>query len=442
MKKIVNIIGAGLAGSEAAYQLAKRNIHVNLYEVKGIKRNPVQTVDTFGELVCSNTLRSTDPANAVGTLKVEMQKFDSLILKAAYSAQLPAGGSLAVDRDLFSKFIDNEIRNNKLINVISEEVGDIDPMEITIIASGPLTTPKLQLGIQKIVGSDYFYFFDAVAPIVKLDSLDMGKLYWKNRYDKGETKDYLNAPMTKEEYLKFYNELLNSEKADLHLKDEESLRVFEGCMPVEVMASRGEKTLLHGPLKPVGLYRSKEDHHDLFAVVQLRQDNAAKDLFNLVGFQTNLKWGEQKRVFSLIPGLENAEFVRYGVMHKNNFINSPTLLNKSMQLKSNPNVFFAGQITGVEGYVESTASGIIAAINVARKIEEKELIEWPETTVMGGLVNYICTTSSENFQPMKANWSIVNTDGMNKKMKKVLKKEQYSIKAIKDVEEFINKYKI
>ncbi|QHX35844.1 tRNA (uracil-5-)-methyltransferase Gid [Spiroplasma sp. TIUS-1] len=441
MKKYVNIIGAGLAGCEAAYQLSKRKIYVNLYEVKGIKRNPVQTMDTFAELVCSNTLRSTEPANAVGTLKLEMQKFDSLILKAAYSAQLPAGGSLAVDREIFSGFIDNEIRNNEYINVISEDVGDIDPNQITIVASGPLTTPKLQTGIQKLVGSDYFYFFDAVAPIVKLDSLDMNKLYWKNRYDKGETKDYLNAPMTKHEYEKFLEELLNSEKAEMHLKDEESLRVFEGCMPVEVMASRGKETLLYGPLKPVGLYRSKEDK-ELHAVVQLRQDNAAKDLFNLVGFQTNLKWGEQKRVFRMIPGLENAEFIRYGVMHKNNFINSPTLLNKHMQMKSNPNIFFAGQITGVEGYVESTSSGIIAAVNVARKIEEKELIEWPDTTVMGALINYICITSPENFQPMKANWQIVNTEGLNKKMKKILKKEQYSIKALKDIEEFINKYKI
>lgn len=441
MKKYVNIIGAGLAGCEAAYQLSKRKIHVNLYEVKGIKRNSVQTMDTFAELVCSNTLRSTEPANAVGTLKIEMQKFDSLILKAAYSAQLPAGGSLAVDREIFSRFIDNEIRNSKYINVISEEVGDIDPNQITIIASGPLTTPKLQEGIAKLVGSDYFYFFDAVAPIVKLDSLDLNKLYWKNRYDKGESKDYLNAPMTKKEYESFLEELLNSEKADMHLKEEESLRVFEGCMPVEVMAGRGPETLLYGPLKPVGLYRSKDDK-ELHAVVQLRQDNAAKDLFNLVGFQTNLKWGEQRRVFRMIPGLENAEFVRYGVMHKNSFINSPTLLNRHMQMKSNPKIFFAGQITGVEGYVESTASGIVAAINVARMVEEKELVKFPDTTVMGALVNYICKTSSDNFQPMKANWQIVNTNGLNKKMKKVLKKEQYSIKALKDVEEFINKYKI
>ncbi len=435
MKRIVNIIGAGLSGCEAAYQLSKRNIKVKLYEKKTLKRNPVQKLDYFAELVCSNTLRSSDLKNAVGTLKEEMRMFDSLIIKAAEFAQIPAGGSLAVDRELFSKYITDEMKNNKNIEVIEEEFKKIDETQITLIASGPLTSETLQTEISKLIGQDYFYFFDAVAPIITKDSINMDIAFRKNRYEKGETQDYINCPMNREQYELFHKELVSAELAPVHLESEQNLKYFEGCMPLEVMAKRGFDTLTFGPLKPAGLRNF--DGTNNFAVVQLRQDNAADNLYNFVGFQTNLTWPEQKRVFRLIPGLEKANFIRYGVMHQNNFINSPTVLNEFNQLKSNHNIFFAGQITGVEGYVESTSSGIIAAINIARLLNQQELIKFPINTVMGGLQNYIISTSSKNFQPMKANWSIVENLEIKSKIKKEEKKDMYSNRALNSMKQFI-----
>jgi methylenetetrahydrofolate--tRNA-(uracil-5-)-methyltransferase len=420
--KEINIIGAGLAGSEAAYYLLKQGFKVNLYEVKRVKKNPVQKLDTFGELVCSNTLRSTLIENAVGCLKEEMATFDSLIIKAAKAAQIPAGASLAVDREQFSGYITDALRSFANLTTI-------DPNVPTIIATGPLTTDGLQEAIAQLIGKDYFYFFDAVAPIVTKDSINFEIVYRKNRYDKGETQDYLNAPMTEEEYNKFWTELVNAESADAHLDGERADKFFEGCMPVEVMAKRGKETLTFGPLKPVGL--RLPDGTTPHAVVQLRQDNAADEFYNLVGFQTNLKWGEQKRVFSLIPGLENAEFVRYGVMHKNNYINSPAILTQTLQLKSNPNIFFAGQITGVEGYVESAASGIIAGINAARMLNEQEPIIFPNTTVMGGLIHYITHADPTNFQPMKSAWGIVAP--LEQKVKKTERKLEYTKRALNDI---------
>jgi methylenetetrahydrofolate--tRNA-(uracil-5-)-methyltransferase len=427
--KEINIIGAGLAGSEAAYYLLKQGFKVNLYEVKRVKKNPVQKLDTFGELVCSNTLRSTLIENAVGCLKEEMATFDSLVIKAAKAAQIPAGASLAVDREQFSGYITDALRSFANLTIIDQEMTTIDPNVPTIIATGPLTTDGLQEAIAQLIGKDYFYFFDAVAPIVTKDSINFEIVYRKNRYDKGETQDYLNAPMTEEEYNKFWTELVNAESADAHLDGERADKFFEGCMPVEVMAKRGKETLTFGPLKPVGL--RLPDGTTPHAVVQLRQDNAADEFYNLVGFQTNLKWGEQKRVFSLIPGLENAEFVRYGVMHKNNYINSPAILTQTLQLKSNPNIFFAGQITGVEGYVESAASGIIAGINAARMLREQEPIIFPNTTVMGGLIHYITHADPTNFQPMKSAWGIVAP--LEQKVKKTERKLEYTKRALNDI---------
>ncbi|WP_174519108.1 methylenetetrahydrofolate--tRNA-(uracil(54)-C(5))-methyltransferase (FADH(2)-oxidizing) TrmFO [Spiroplasma turonicum] len=438
MKKQVNIIGAGLAGCEAAWQLAKKGISVKLFEMKGIKKNPVQKLNTFAELVCSNSLRSNDNKNAIGTLKEEMMFFDSLIIQSAIKTSIPGGQSLTVDREQFSKCVTETLIKNPLINYYEKEFLDFNDNEVTIIASGPLTSIGLQNKISKLVGKDYFYFFDAVAPIVKFESINMDICFKKNRYDKGESKDYINCPMNEIEYKNFYDELIKAETIDLHLSDETNLKFFEGCMPVEAMAKRGYKTLTYGPLKPAGL--RNDDGTNNFAVVQLRQDNAKDSLYNIVGFQTNLKFAEQKRVFRMIPGLENAEFIRYGVMHKNNFINSPILLNSYNQLKSNNNLFFAGQITGVEGYVESASSGLIAAINVYRYINNLDLISFPKTTVMGSLQNYIISTDSDNFQPMKANWGIVEDLKIEQKLKKEQKKELYYNRAIKDLKEFIDKY--
>ncbi|AKX34417.1 tRNA (uracil-5-)-methyltransferase Gid [Spiroplasma litorale] len=433
----INIIGAGLAGCEAAWQLANRGIKVNLYEIKTIKKNPVQKLDTFAELVCSNSLRSSDIKNAIGTLKKELEMFDSIVIKIAKECEIPGGQSLTVDRENFSKKITDLILKHENINVIYEELDNINLNDINIIATGPLTSKKMQLIISNLIGKSYFYFFDAVAPIVKLDSINMDICFKKNRYDKGYTKDYINCPMNEEQYNQFYQELIKGDTIDLHLKDEENFKVFEGCMPVEVMAKRGYKTLTYGPLKPAGLRNN--DGSSNFAVVQLRQDNASDTLYNMVGFQTNLSFNEQKRIFRLIPGLEKAEFIRFGVMHKNNFINAPKLLNSYNQLKKNKNIFFAGQITGVEGYVESVSSAIISAINVYNTIKNKELLTFPKTTVIGALQSYIINTCSENFQPMKANWGIVEKLLINKKIKKEEKKELYSSRSLKDLEEFIFK---
>ena len=396
----VKVIGAGLAGSEAAWQLAQRGIQVELYEMKPHKKSPAHHADTFAELVCSNSLRGDRLENAVGLLKEELRRLDSLILRCADATRVEAGGCLAVDRYGFSQMVTDEIRKHPNITVIEEEVTE-GPV---IIASGPLTSDALSDAIGRYFGAEYLHFFDAAAPLVTAESIDMDKAWWQSRYDRG-TPDYINCAMNKEEYEAFLRELLAAETADVH--GFEKNNVFEGCMPVEVMASRGFETLRFGPLKPVGL-TDPNTGREPYAVVQLRQDNADKTVFNLVGFQTHLKFGEQKRVFSMIPALANAEFVRYGVMHRNTFLRSPGLLDKYYADLRNPLVAFAGQMTGVEGYVESTASGYLAAVAMAAKVQGRELPEFPKTTAIGALGLYISDTSVENFQPMNINFSIIS----------------------------------
>ena len=366
-KDYIEVIGAGLAGCEAAWQIAKQNIKVRLYEMKPIKKTPAHHKDTFAELVCSNSFRSDALENAVGLLKQELRELNSLIMECADKTRVPAGGALAVDRDAFSQMVTEKISSNPLIEVINDEVTSLSKDVITIIATGPLTSERLSERIAELIGEKGLYFFDAAAPIVRLDSINMDIVFRASRYGKGEA-DYLNCPMNKEEYDKFYEALMNAETVELN--DFEDDKIFEGCMPIESMAKRGKDTMRFGPLKPVGLTDPRTGKEP-YAVVQLRQDNFLGTLYNMVGFQTRLKWGEQKRVFSLIPGLENAEFERYGVMHRNTFINSPKLLDAAYRMKNHPNIFFAGQITGVEGYVESTSSGLVAGINAARLLREK-----------------------------------------------------------------------
>ena len=399
----VKVIGAGLAGSEAAWQLAQRGIQVELYEMKPHKKSPAHHADTFAELVCSNSLRGDRLENAVGLLKEELRRLDSLILRCADATRVEAGGCLAVDRYGFSQMVTDEIRKHPNITVIEEEVTEV-PEGPVIIASGPLTSDALSDAIGRYFGAEYLHFFDAAAPLVTAESIDMDKAWWQSRYDRG-TPDYINCAMNKEEYEAFMRELLAAETAEVH--GFENHNVFEGCMPVEVMASRGFETLRYGPLKPVGL-TDPNTGREPYAVVQLRQDNADKTVFNLVGFQTHLKFGEQKRVFSMIPALANAEFVRYGVMHRNTFLRSPGLLDKYYADLRNPLVAFAGQMTGVEGYVESTASGYLAAVAMAAKVQGKELPDFPKTTAIGALGLYISDTSVENFQPMNINFSIIS----------------------------------
>ena len=399
----VKVIGAGLAGSEAAWQLAQRGIQVELYEMKPHKKSPAHHVDTFAELVCSNSLRGDRLENAVGLLKEELRRLDSLIIRCADATRVEAGGCLAVDRYGFSQMVTDEIRKHPNITVIEEEVTQV-PEGPVIIASGPLTSDALSDAIGRYFGAQYLHFFDAAAPLVTAESIDMTKAWWQSRYDRG-TPDYINCAMNKEEYEAFMRELLAAETADVH--GFEKNNVFEGCMPVEVMASRGFETLRFGPLKPVGL-TDPNTGREPYAVVQLRQDNADKTIFNLVGFQTHLKFGEQKRVFSMIPALRNAEFVRYGVMHRNTFLRSPGLLDRYYADLRNPLVAFAGQMTGVEGYVESTASGFLAAVAMAAKVQGRELPDFPKTTAIGALGLYISDTTVENFQPMNVNFSIIS----------------------------------
>ncbi|NOV03179.1 FADH(2)-oxidizing methylenetetrahydrofolate--tRNA-(uracil(54)-C(5))-methyltransferase TrmFO [Paenibacillus planticolens] len=398
----VTVIGAGLAGSEAAWQIARQGVPVTLYEMRNVRKTPAHITDQFAELVCSNSLRSNGLTNAVGVLKEEMRHMDSLILSCADRHAVPAGGALAVDRDGFSQAVTQTLRNHPLIEVINEEV-QVLPEGITVVASGPLTSPDLSAQLKELMGEEYLYFYDAAAPIVEKDSIDMNKVYLASRYDKGEAA-YLNCPMTEEEFNVFYEALITAEVAEL--KDFEKEIYFEGCMPLEVMAKRGRQTVLFGPMKPVGLinpHTGKLPH----AVVQLRQDNAAGTLYNLVGFQTHLKWGEQKRVLSLIPGLEQAEFVRYGVMHRNTFINSPKLLEPTYQYKRRENLFFAGQMTGVEGYVESAASGLIAGLNAGRLAKGQPCLVLPEETTLGSMAHYITTADFKHFQPMNANFGLL-----------------------------------
>lgn len=401
----VKVIGAGLAGCEAALQLADRDIPVTLYEMKPKKYSPAHHNENFAELVCSNSLKADRIENACGLLKEEMRHFNSVMMQAADVSRVPAGGALAVDRDKFSQFITDKVKSHPNISVVCDEIVEINSDEYTIIATGPLTSDALSRAIVELTGDDGLSFFDAAAPIVSKESIDFDKVFYGARYDKG-TADYINCPMTKDEYTAFYNELINAEKAQL--KDFENNKVFEGCMPVEVMASRGFETLTFGPLKPVGLTNPKTGKDDAYAVVQLRQDNTEGTLYNLVGFQTNLKWGEQKRVFSMIPGLQNAEFVRYGVMHRNTFINSPKLLDSHYRMRKYPKVYFAGQITGVEGYVESASSGIMAGYNLSCELLGKTMPELNNKTVTGALSLYISNEANTSFQPMNANFGIVD----------------------------------
>ncbi|PAE26729.1 FADH(2)-oxidizing methylenetetrahydrofolate--tRNA-(uracil(54)-C(5))-methyltransferase TrmFO [Bacillus sp. 7894-2] len=397
----VNVIGAGLAGSEAAWQLASRGIKVNLYEMRPVRQTPAHHTDKFAELVCSNSLRANTLTNAVGVLKEEMRKLNSVIIHSADSSAVPAGGALAVDRHDFAARVTEQVKNHPNVTLINEEVTDI-PEGPTVIATGPLTSEALSAKLKELSGEDYLYFYDAAAPILEKDSIDMNKVYLKSRYDKGEAA-YLNCPMTEEEFDRFYEALTTAETVPL--KEFEKEIFFEGCMPIEVMANRGKKTMLFGPMKPVGLEDPKTGKRP-YAVVQLRQDDAAGTLYNIVGFQTHLKWGPQKEVIRLIPGLENAEIVRYGVMHRNTFINSPKVLRATYQFKNRDDLFFAGQMTGVEGYVESAASGLVAGINAARLVAGEDPIEFPHETAIGSMARYITTANPKSFQPMNANFGL------------------------------------
>lgn len=440
MNEYINVIGGGLAGSEAAYQIAKRGIKVKLYEMKPKKFTPAHTSNDLAEIVCSNSFKSNLITNACGLLKEELRKLDSLLIRIADEVKVPAGQALAVDREIFAKKVTEEINKNPLIEVVSAEVGnDISIKElsketITIIATGPLTSESLAKEIQEITGQDKFYFYDAAAPIVTKDSVDFSIAFYGDRYIQEKKKDetveewlkrvefmnsYINLPFTKEEYEKFWKELVEAEVVTLH--EFEKNEIFEGCMPIEIMAKRGIDTLRFGPLKPVGFDDPRTAKRP-YAVVQLRQDDTQASLYNLVGFQTNLKFGEQKRVFSMIPGLENAEFIKYGVMHRNSYINSPKLLDETYNLKSNPNIYFAGQITGVEGYVESISSGMVASLNAVSRLKDTEKVIFSEFTMIGSLAKYI-STNNEKFQPMNANFGIL-PELEGKKIKD--KKERYT----------------
>ncbi|AJO18079.1 MULTISPECIES: FADH(2)-oxidizing methylenetetrahydrofolate--tRNA-(uracil(54)-C(5))-methyltransferase TrmFO [Bacillus] len=428
MNQTVNVIGAGLAGSEAAWQLAKRGINVRLYEMRPVKQTPAHHTDKFAELVCSNSLRANSLTNAVGVLKEEMRVLDSAIIAAADECSVPAGGALAVDRHEFAENVTEKVKNHPNVTVLNEEVTEI-PEGPTIIATGPLTSESLSAKLRELTGEDYLYFYDAAAPIVEKDSLDMDKVYLKSRYDKGEAA-YLNCPMTEEEFDRFYDALVSAETVPL--KEFEKEIFFEGCMPIEVMAKRGKKTMLFGPMKPVGLEDPKTGKRP-YAVVQLRQDDAAGTLYNIVGFQTHLKWGDQKEVLRLIPGLEQAEIVRYGVMHRNTFINSPSLLKATYQFKKRDDLFFAGQMTGVEGYVESAASGLVAGINAARLIQGKEPVTFSNETAIGSMAHYITETNKKNFQPMNANFGLFKELGVKIKNKQE-RNEQYASRALETIQ--------
>ena len=400
----ITIAGAGLAGCEAAWQAAELGVNVTLFEMKPQKYSPAHHNPDFAELVCSNSLRADSTQNAVGLLKEEMRQLGSLIMACADETRVPAGGALAVDREAFSQAVTKRIRSHPLITVVERELEEI-PEGPSVVATGPLTSGAMSSAIKTLCGEEYLSFFDAAAPIVTYDSIDLEKIYFAARYDRGGA-DYINCPMTSAEYQKFYTALVTAQTAELKDFDQKELKVFEGCMPIEVMASRGQDTLCFGPLKPVGLVNPKTGREP-HAVVQLRRDNIAGSLYNIVGFQTHLKFSEQKRVFSLIPGLENADFVRYGVMHRNTFLASPLLLDHFYRLKSNANIFFAGQMTGVEGYVESASSGLAAGLNCARQVKGLELIDFGNQTAIGALAHYISSGGAKHFEPMNVNFGII-----------------------------------
>ncbi|EKQ12315.1 tRNA:m(5)U-54 MTase gid [Lacticaseibacillus casei A2-362] len=426
----VNVIGAGLAGSEAAWQIAQAGVDVNLYEMRPVKMTPAHHTSNFAELVCTNSLRANQITNAVGLLKEEMRQLHSIIIQSADATAVPAGGALAVDREPFSELVTQKLTSNSHIHVVNEELS-VFPDGITVVATGPLTAPGLAQAIVDLNSEAGLSFFDAAAPILDANTINEDIVYKKSRYDRGEAA-YLNCPMTKDEFLAFYQALVSAEVAEGH--DFEKMTVFEGCMPIEVMAKRGIKTMLFGPLKPVGL-EDPRTGKEPYAVVQLRQDNAAASLYNMVGFQTHLKWGEQKRVFRLIPGLENVQIVRYGVMHRNTFMKSPVVLEPTYASKRRPDLFFAGQMTGVEGYVESAASGLIAGINAARIALGETPLIFPETTAMGSMAHYITHTSAHHFQPMNANFGIMPALTVRVRNKKE-RNQQLADRALKDLATF------
>lgn len=422
----VTVVGAGLAGCEATWQLVKRNIPVRLIEMRPKKESPAFHTDQFAELVCSNSLRSNAMNNAVGILKEELRQMDSLIMKSADMHAVPAGSALAVDRETFSQYITDTIKNHPLVDVVNEEMTAL-PEGPCIIATGPLTSDSLAKAIHDFTSEDTFHFYDAAAPIIEKDSIDFSKAYYKSRYDKGEAS-YINCPMNADEFEAFYDALIHAECVNLH--DFEKETYFEGCMPIEEMARRGKKTMLFGPLKPVGLEKDKDSHP--VAVVQLRQDNVAASMYNIVGFQTHLTWPEQRRVFALIPGLENLKITRYGVMHRNSYLSSPIVLKETYQSKKRDDLFFAGQLTGVEGYVESCASGLIAGINMSLYMQGKEPICFGNTCVMGSQAYYITHCDPKHFQPMNANFGIMH---LNEKCKKNERKEKFAAQALSRIQE-------
>ena len=432
MEKIVNVIGAGLAGCEATYQLVKRNIKVRLYEMRPIKSTGAHKTDLFAELVCSNSLRAAGIKNAVGLLKEEMRIFDSLIMEAAEATKVEAGGALAVDRELFASYITEKIKNHPLVEVINEEVVEI-PEGPTIIASGPLTSDNLSIKIKELLNEQDYYFFDAIAPIIDASTINYDVVYLKSRYDKGEAS-YLNCPFTKEQFDAFYDYLIH---ADVVIPKDFEVKVFEGCMPIEDMAKRGEQTLRFGPMKPVGL---RDPHTGLspYAVVQLRQDNRLKNMYNIVGFQTHLKFLDQDQLLKYIPGLENAKILRYGVMHKNTYICSPKVLKPTYQYINREDLFFAGQITGVEGYVESSASGLIAGINMANLLNNKPLLDLPAVTGFGSLSKYITSAEVDNFNPMNVNFGIFEPLGIN--VRKSERKDEYVRRSLEVIEKYKKEY--
>ena len=437
--KIVNVYGAGLAGCEAAWQIAERGVNVKLYEMKPHKYTPAHHSKGFAELVCSNSLRSDSVVNAVGLLKEEMRRLGSLIMMAAESTKVPAGSALAVDRELFSAFITEKIKNHPLIEVVEAEMSEVNPDEITVIATGPLTSDKMAEYIENELGCSGLHFFDAAAPIVDFSTIDMDVAFFASRYDKGDA-DYINCPMTREQYDAFYTELINAKEAEIKEFDREEqkkkLQVFEGCMPVEVMAKRGYDTLCYGPLKPVGLVDPRTNKES-FAVVQLRKENKEGTMYNIVGFQTHLTFPEQRRVFRMIPGLENAEFLRYGIMHRNTYLNSPGLLKNDYSMIKNENIFFAGQMTGVEGYIESAGSGLVAGINAAARAQGIDGTIFPETTMIGSMANYIQNGSMTKFVPMNANFGIIKPLEYRVKGGKIAKYEIISNRALEAIDEVI-----
>lgn len=430
----VKVVGGGLAGCEAAYQLLKRGLDVDLYEMRGVVGTPCHKTQDLAELVCSNSLKAQGMDSASGLLKYELARLDSLLLKCAYKTDVPAGGALAVDREKFSREVKSELEKFNGFRLIREEAQEIDVDAATIVATGPLTSDKMSESIRRLVGGEHLHFYDAVAPIVDGESIDYSKAFFASRYGKGG-EDYLNCAMDKEQYLAFYRELINAERASL--KDFE-INVFERCMPIEIMASRGEDTMRYGPLRPVGIRDPRRSERP-YAVVQLRKENGAGSAYNIVGFQTNLKFGEQKRVFSMIPGLEQAEFLRYGVIHRNTFIDAPKALDEYWALKEHPKVFFAGQMTGVEGYMESAASGLMAGINLARRLRNIEQLLLPETTVIGRLQRHI-SREVDDFQPMNANFGILPALGDPPRDKKA-RKFKYSARAVGDMERYLKNYK-